>query len=74
MLGPDFVLVRRTPEGYRSLARHEAASIQAILIGRTDDPNWLFQQCCRIAKALCEQSVALAQIYGMGIPISEADS
>ena len=66
--------MRRTPKGYRCLAQDEARSIQAILIGRKDDPNWLFQQCCRIAKALSERNVALAQIYGIGIPVVELDS
>src|SRR5260370_11125472 len=73
MLGPDCVLVRRTPEGYRCATPEEAAGIQALLGGRVDDRDWLFRQCRRIAKALADRNIALAQIYGMGIPIIELD-
>lgn len=73
-LGPNCVLVRLTAEGYRCVSRDEAATIQALVIDREDDPDWLFRQCHRIATALTEQNVALAQIYGMGIPIIELES
>jgi hypothetical protein len=72
-LGPDCSLVRRTPTGYRGLARSEAAAIQALLFGREEDPDWLFRQCGRIARALSDENVALAQIYGMSIPVAELD-
>lgn len=74
MLGPDYVLVHRAEEGYRCLSQDEAATVQALLIGRADDPNWLFRQCHRIASALAEHNIALAQIYGVSIPIIELDS
>lgn len=44
-----------------------------LLSGRTDDPDWLFRQCHRIAKALTDRNITLAQIYGMGIPIIDLD-
>src|SRR5262249_7365668 len=65
MLGPDCFLVRRTPEGYRCVSQDEAAAIQALIVDRTDDPDWLFRQCRRIAKALSEGEVALAQLYAI---------
>jgi hypothetical protein len=74
MLGPDCVLVQRTTDGYRCLAQEDAAAIQALVFDRADDPDWLFRQCRRIAKALVDREMALAQIYGMGIPIIELDS
>jgi len=73
MLGPDCVLIQRTPEGYRCVTQDEAAAIQALVVARVDDPDWLFRQCHRITKALADQNIALAQIYGMGIPIPELD-
>ena len=70
---PDCVL-KRTPEGYRCVTQEEAAgAIQALATDRADDPDWLFRQCHRIVKALADQNIALAQIYGMGIPIIELD-
>ena len=68
-LGPDCILVRRTPQGYRCVSQNEAAALQALVIDREDDPNWLFRQCHRIVKALTDQNLALAQIYGLSIPI-----
>lgn len=65
MLGPDCVLVRRTPEDYRCATRDEAAAMQRLLGHRSEDPDWLFRQCCRIAKALAEGHIALAQVYGL---------
>ncbi len=70
-LGPDCVLVRRTPEGYRCLSQDEAATIQALVIDREDDPDWLFRQCHRIIKALADQNLTLAQIFGLSIPVIE---
>ena len=68
MLGPDCVLVRRTPEGYRCTTRDEAAAIQGFLRHGAEDPDWLFRQCRRIAKALADGHIALAQVYGLFIP------
>ena len=46
--------------GYRCLSQDEAATLQALVIERADDPNWLFRQCRRAAVALTERNVALA--------------
>jgi hypothetical protein len=73
MLGPDCVLVRRTARGYRCTARHEAAAIQSFLRLAAKDPDWLFRQCCRIAKALADEQTAIAQIYGLLIPTGGLD-
>jgi hypothetical protein len=40
---------------------------------RIGDRDWLFRQCRRIAEALDKGEIALAQIYGLYIPISELD-
>jgi len=56
MLGPDCVLVRRTPQGYRCIDEAEAAALQDCLFGERRDADWLFGQCRRIAKALVEVS------------------
>lgn len=74
MLGPDCVLVRRMSDGYRCLTQNKAAAIQALLLDQAEDPAWLFQQCRRITSALTDRNIALAQIYGLGIPIAELDS
>src|SRR5260370_28331660 len=72
-IGPDCILVRRTPTGFRCLAPAEAAAIQATILGPSHAPNWLFDQSERIAAALTQGEVALAQIYGLYIPIAELD-
>jgi hypothetical protein len=51
-------------KGYRCAARDEAAAVQVFLRQGPEDPDWLFRQCCRIAKAL-DGHVALAQVYGL---------
>lgn len=73
MLGPDCVLVRRTADGYRSISRGEAAALQDFLLADGAERGWLFGQCRRIAKALDGGEVALAQIFGLRIPISDLD-
>ncbi len=73
MLGPDCILVRHDPGAYRCLAPAEAAAIQAAILGPGHPPDWLFQQSRRIAAALDQGEVALAQIYGLYIPIAELD-
>jgi hypothetical protein len=45
MLGPDCVLVHRTPQGYRALPAEQARAIQAILFDHDVGPDWLFEQC-----------------------------
>jgi hypothetical protein len=73
MLGPEWVLVRRTPRGFATLARDDAASLQKSVLGAGHDPDWLFQQTRRIADALDRGETALAQIYGLYIPVGELD-
>jgi hypothetical protein len=72
-LGPDCALVRRTAQGYRLLAREEAAVLQDFLFGESGEPDWLFRQCQRIAAALDNDQIALAQIFGLRIPIDDLD-
>jgi hypothetical protein len=71
MLGPNNVLVQRTARGYRGIEREDAASLQRIILGDYREPDWLFSQSRRIAKALDAGEIALAQIYGLHIPINE---
>src|SRR5829696_4721433 len=73
MLGPDCVLVRRTQSGFRCLAPEEAAAIQAAILGPDREPGWLFDQTRRIADALAKGELALAQIHGLRIPITDLD-
>jgi hypothetical protein len=42
-----------------------------LLCGAAREPDWLFGQCWRIAKALDGGEIALAQILGLQIPIGE---
>jgi hypothetical protein len=73
MLGPDCVLVRRTAQGYRCIAPGEAAALQQFLLGNAREPDWLFGQCRRIAKALDGGEIALSQILGLYIPVTDLD-
>jgi hypothetical protein len=73
MLGPDCVLVHRTSQGYRCTGRAEAAIIQSFLRHAPEDPDWRFRQCCRIAKALADGHMALAQIHALFIPTDGLD-
>lgn len=73
MLGPDCVLVRRTPQGYRCIDAAEAAALQDCLSGDRRDSDWLFGQCRRIAKALDNHDLPLAQILGIYLPIGDLD-
>jgi hypothetical protein len=73
MLGPDCVLVRRTPGGYRCLPPDAARRFQDTVFDSPREPDWLHQQCRRIAQALDLGELALAQIYGLHIPVGELD-
>ena len=73
MFGPDCALVRRTPQGFRCVSRSEARAIQAAVLGIEGDPDWLFEQCRHIAASLARGETALAQIYGLRVPIGELD-
>jgi ISXO2-like transposase domain len=74
MLGPDCVLVQRTSRGYRSIERGAATTLQKAIIGADRESDWLFRQAGRIADALDKGEIALAQIYGLHIPIYELDN
>lgn len=73
MLGPDSVLVRRTPKGFRGIERDDATTVQKCLVGAHDDPDWLFDRCRHIAELLDNGELALAQIYGLHIPVGDLD-
>jgi len=72
-VGPDCVLVRRTPTGYRCVTRKTAHDIQTVLLARDKELDWLYEQARRIAKALDRGDIALAQIYGLRVPIADLD-
>lgn len=72
MAGPDSVLVQRSPQGYRGLDRRAAAAVQSLLL-KGLEPEWLYAQTRRIADALDKGEIALAQIYGLRIPVGELD-
>jgi hypothetical protein len=76
MLGPECVLVRKTGAGYRCLGREDAAAIQKLLLPEEEDadPDRLHGLSRGIAEALSKGEVALAQIYGLRIPITGLDS
>lgn len=73
MLGPDCVLVGRNLGGYRVLDRDLATALQKCALVADRDRDWLFRQCQRIAEALDKGEIALAQIYGLHIPVGELD-
>jgi hypothetical protein len=75
MLGPSCTLVQRTAAGYRCVRPAAAAAIQKAVFGAEDeDPDRLFILSRGIAKALNDGELALAQIYGLRIPIAGLDS
>jgi hypothetical protein len=71
MLGPDCVLVSRTPRGFRPLDCDDASTLQKCVLGADHGRDWLFRQCQRIADALNKGEIALAQIYGLRMPVGE---
>jgi hypothetical protein len=73
MLGPDCLLVQRTASGYRAVGLQPMCDMQRIVRLGKDDPNWLYQQSQRIADALDRREIALAQIYGLRIPVRDLD-
>lgn len=74
MLGPHCALVRRLHGGgYRGLERDAASVLQKAVFNDNREPDWLFRQTNRIAHALDKGEIALAQIYGLYIPIGELD-
>jgi hypothetical protein len=73
MLGPDWSLVERTLGGYRVAPRIASRDIQKALRIDREGPDWLHAQGQRIADALSRGEIALAQIYGLRIPIGEFD-
>jgi hypothetical protein len=73
VLGPECVLVQRTDAGYRVARRGAMRDLQRILLLDKDDPDWLYEQGQRIAEALDRGNVALAQIYGLRVPVKALD-
>jgi hypothetical protein len=73
MLGPDCVLVRRTPRGFFGVERDHAGALQKCALSEGRDRDLLFRQSQRIAEALNKGEIALAQIYGLHIPVAELD-
>jgi hypothetical protein len=73
MLGPDCVVVRLTARGFRGIERDHAAALQKCVLDTGREPDWLFHQSRRIAEALHNGEIALAQIYGLRIPVAELD-
>ena len=73
MLGPDCPLVQRTASGFRAARREPVCDVQRLLLPDKDDPNWLYRQSQRIAEALDRGEIALAQIYGLRIPVRDLD-
>lgn len=71
LIGPDHALVLRIPAGFRPIVRAEAKVLQAAMLSPGHPTDWLFEQCRRIADALSRGELALAQIYGLYIPIDE---
>src|SRR5262249_10622645 len=72
-LRPDCLLVCRPRSGFRPMEREDAARLQKCVLSKDRDGDWLFRQCQRIADALNNGEVALAQIHGLYIPIGELD-
>jgi hypothetical protein len=68
-LGPDCVLVRRTSRGFRGIERDRADALQKCALAGGRDRDLLFRQSQRIAEALDKGEIALAQIYGLHIPV-----
>jgi hypothetical protein len=73
MLGPDWSLVERVAARYRVAPRDASRDVQKALLIDRDEPDWLYQQGQRIADAFNRGEIALAQIYGLRIPVSEFD-
>lgn len=73
VLGPECILVGRTPAGFRSIDRNAASAVQKCALDGDRDADWLFRQSQRIADALNKGEVALAQIYGLRIPVGHLD-
>lgn len=72
-LGPDCLLVGRTQAGFHALERGHASALQKCVLHLTPDDDWLFRQCERISNTLNRGEVALAQIYGLHIPVANLD-
>jgi hypothetical protein len=51
----------------------DASALQKCVLDSHQDRDWLHRQCQRIAQALDNGELALAQIYGLHIPIAELD-
>jgi hypothetical protein len=67
---PNRILVQRTSRGYRGIGRAEAAMLQAAFLGGLER-DWLFRQTQYIAEELNKGEIALAQIFGLRIPLDD---
>lgn len=74
MVGPDCVLVTRSTSGYRAISRNHAAIVQKFLCGADADSDRLHRTCERLAEALQQNQLSLAQIYGLHLPVEELDA
>lgn len=52
----------------------KAVALQKRVFGGEREPDWLYRQCQRIAQALNKGEIALAQIYGLRIPLDRSDA
>jgi hypothetical protein len=74
VLGPDCILVRRTVRGYHCISREEGAVLQQFLFGAAKQPDWLFERCREIVRALTDNEIAFAQITGLHLSIGDLDT
>lgn len=73
MLGPNWLFVERKTSGYQTAPRIASRDVQKALLVDQREPDWLYEQGRRIADALNRGEIALAQIYGLRIPIDAID-
>ncbi len=73
-LGPDCILVRRTPSGYRCADLGEIRKTLGTAYGDDQDAAAVFAGARRIAEALARGEVAFAQIVGLHLPLPELDA
>ena len=74
VLGPDCILVRRTPEGYRCADLDEIRIALAVAYGDDRHASAVFAGDCRIAEALADGEIAFAPIVGLHLPLPDLDA
>ncbi len=72
-LGPNAVLVRRTPSGYRCVETRDVERVTRTVFARDSRLQRLPLMLAQIAGALDTGDVAKAQLLGLEIPIGELD-